>query len=41
LVDLKVVGDKATGKLKWSGRSEPIEFVKEAGAWKMVFPGKL
>ena len=41
LKDVKTEGDKAKGTLqkkKPVPRTEPIEFVKEGGGWKIVIP---
>ncbi|HSG70531.1 MAG TPA: hypothetical protein VLA12_08960, partial [Planctomycetaceae bacterium] len=38
LENLEIQGEKATGTVKTSEKSEPIEFVKVAGSWKIVLP---
>lgn len=38
LENLEIRGEKATGTVKTTDKSEPIEFVKVAGSWKIVLP---
>ncbi len=40
LENVKVEGDKATATVKTSKKSEPIQFVKEGGSWKITMPMK-
>ncbi len=38
LEDVKVDGDKATAKVKTKTKTEPLEFRKEGGSWKIQMP---
>jgi len=38
LEDLKVDGDKATAKVKSKTKTEPLEFRKEGGSWRIQMP---
>jgi hypothetical protein len=39
LADLKIDDDKARGNVRWGSRTwSAIEFVKESGSWKIVWP---
>jgi hypothetical protein len=40
LENVKVEGDKASGTFKTAKKSEPIQFVKEGGSWKVTMPKK-
>jgi hypothetical protein len=39
LEDVRVDGDMATGSVKTKMKTEPIQFRKERGSWRIVLPG--